>query len=109
MKNWRVELTARGKNLTEVKIQRCIFQGDVLSPLLIVIAMIPPNHILRECTGNNKLHKSHEKINHLIYMDDIKLFAKNDKELETLKQPVRIYSQNIGIEFGIEKCVMQNN
>ena len=35
-------------------------------------------------------------------MDDIKLFAKNEKELET----VRIYSQYIGIEFGIEKCAM---
>ena len=35
---------------------------------------------------------SQEKINHLIYMDDIKLFAKNEKELETLIQAVRIYS-----------------
>ena len=33
-------------------------------------------------------------------MDDIKLFAKNEKELETLIHEVRIYSQ------GIEKCSM---
>ena len=39
-------------------------------------------------------------------MDDIKLFAKNEKELETLIHTVRIYSQDIGTEFGIEKCVM---
>ena len=39
-------------------------------------------------------------------MDDIKLFAKNQKELETLKQTVRIYSQDIGMELGIEKCAM---
>ena len=39
-------------------------------------------------------------------MDDIKLFAKNEKELETLIHAVRIYSQDIGMEFGIEKCVM---
>ena len=42
--------------------------------------------------------------NHLIYMDDIKLYAKNEKELETLIHTVRIYSQDIGMEFGIEKC-----
>ena len=36
-------------------------------------------------------------------MDDIKLFAKNEKELETLIQIVRIYSQDIGMEFGLEK------
>ena len=41
-----------------------------------------------------------------MYMDDIKLLAKNEKELETLIQTVRIYSQDIGMEFGIEKCVI---
>ena len=29
-----------------------------------------------------------------MYMDDIKLFAKNEKELETLIQAVRIYSDD---------------
>ena len=39
-----------------------------------------------------------------MYMDDITLFAKNEKELENLIQTVRIYSQDIGMKFGIEKC-----
>ena len=34
-------------------------------------------------------------------MDNIKLFAKNEKESETLIQAVRLYSQNIGMEFAI--------
>ena len=38
-----------------------------------------------------------------MYMNDIKLFAKNEKELETLIKAVRIYSHDIGMEFGIEK------
>ena len=37
-----------------------------------------------------------------MYMNDIKLFAKYEKELETLIQTVRIYSQDIGIGFGKE-------
>ena len=41
-----------------------------------------------------------------MYMDDIKLFAKSEKELETLIHAVRIYSQDIGMEFGLEKCAM---
>ena len=41
-----------------------------------------------------------------MYMDDIKLFAKNEKELETLIHTVRIYSQDIGMEFGIEKYAL---
>ena len=39
-------------------------------------------------------------------MDNIKLFAKNEKELQTLIDAVRIYSQDIRMEFGIEKYAM---
>ena len=35
-----------------------------------------------------------------MYIDDINLFAKNEKELETLIQAVRKYIQDIGMEFG---------
>ena len=106
MKAWRVQLTAGGRSLAETKIQRGIFQGDAQSPLLFMIVMMLINHILRKCTAGHKLSRSQEKINYLMYMDDIKLFAKNEKELKTLIHAVRIYSQNIGMEFGIEKCAM---
>ena len=39
-----------------------------------------------------------------MYKDDIKVFAKNEKELQTLA--VRIYAQDIGMEFSIEKCAI---
>ena len=106
MKTWRVELTAGSIGLAEANILRDIFQGDALSPLLFIIAMIPLNHILRKCTAGYKLSRWQEKVSHLMYMDDIKLFAKNEKELETLIHAVRIYSQDVGMEFGREKCGM---
>ena len=65
---------------------------------------MPFNHILRKCTAGYKLSRPQEKNHHLMYMDDIKVFAKNEKELETQIHAVRIYNQDIGIEFGIEKC-----
>ena len=37
-----------------------------------------------------------------MYMDDIRPFAKNEKELETLIQALRIYSQDIGMKYSIE-------
>ena len=67
---------------------------------------MPLNHILRKYSTGYKLCRSQEKIIHLMYMDNIKLFIKNEKELETLIHAVRIYSQDIGMEFGIEKCAM---
>ena len=71
MKTWKGELTA--------KIKRGIFQGDAQSPLLFIIAVVPLNHILRKCSAGYKLSKSQEKINDVMYMDDIKLFAKSEK------------------------------
>ena len=107
MKTWKVELTAGRRSLTEAKIPKGIFQGNVLWPLLFLIAMMTLNHILRKCTAGYKLSRSQEKINHLMYVDGIcKLFAKNEKELENLIHVVRIYSQDIGMEFGIEKWAM---
>ena len=79
MKTWRVDLTAGGKSSVEAKIQRGIFQGDTLSPLVFIIALMPLNHILGKCTAEYKLSKLQEKINHLMCMDDIKLFPKMKK------------------------------
>ena len=78
MKTWRVELTAGGRSIAKTKIQRGIFHGDALSNLLFIIAMMPLNHILRKCAAGYKLSRLQEKINRLMYMDDIKFFAKNE-------------------------------
>ena len=48
------------------------------------------------------------KYNNIIMMDEIKLMAKNEKKLETLIQAVRIYSDNIGMEFSIKKMSHTN-
>ena len=37
-----------------------------------------------------------------MYMDDIKLNGKNEKELKTLIHVVRIYCQDIGMEFALK-------
>ena len=41
-----------------------------------------------------------------MYMYGIKLFAKNENEWGSLIEAVRIYSYDIGLEFGIEKCAI---
>ena len=37
-------------------------------------------------------------------MDNVKVYAKNEKQLETVINSVRIYSQDIRIKFGTSKC-----
>ena len=66
---------------------------------------MPLNHIHRKCITGYKLSRPQEKINHLMYMNDIKLFAKMKKNWKLSYTPLE-YSQDIGMEFGIEKYVM---
>ena len=96
-----MELTAGEKCLAEAKIQRGIFEGDAISSFLFIIVIMLLNHILIKCTGGYKSSKLQAKINHLMYMDDITLFAKNEKVLETLIHAVRVYNQDKVMKYGI--------
>ena len=39
-------------------------------------------------------------------MDDLKLYSRSEKGLDSLVQTVPVFSEDIGMEFGIEKCAM---
>ena len=45
-----------------------------------------------------------ELISHLLFMDDLKLYAGNEKGLDALIRKVHAFSRDIGMEFGLEKC-----
>ena len=68
--------------------------------------MIPLSSILRKAKEAYEFSESKEKINHLLFMDNLKLYSRSEKELHSLVQTVRIFSEDIGMEFGIEKCAM---
>ena len=40
-------------------------------------------------------------------MDDLKLYACNDFELEGLLKTVKTFSDDIGMEFGLDKCAKE--
>ena len=75
MNTWRTDLTSGKSVFGEVRIKRGIFQGDSLSPLLSVLALIPLTLILREVKAGYDLREK-VRINHLLFMDDLKLYAK---------------------------------
>ena len=39
-------------------------------------------------------------------MDDLKLYGKTLQKLDSLLQTVRIFSSDIGMQFGVSKCAM---
>ena len=99
MKTWRVDLTCNNQSLGGVDIKREIFQGDSLSPLLFVLCLIP----LHKSESAYQFSSNKEKINHLFFFS-LNFYAKNEKGLESLVQTVQIFSDDIGMELGIDKC-----
>ena len=51
--------------------------------------MMPLNHIFRKCTAGNKLRKSQENINHLMYSDGHQTFCRKRKRIELMDQRTR--------------------
>ena len=68
MEKWKVMLCTGNSELDEVEIKRGIFQGDSLSPLVFILALIPLSLILRKAKAAHQFLESYEKINHLLFI-----------------------------------------
>ena len=66
--------------------------------------MITLTLVLRQTKASYKLKNGGKKINHLLSMDDLKLFAKNEDQIDSLVNTVRIFSEDIKVEFRLPKC-----
>ena len=79
-------LCSGNSELGEVEIKRGIFQGDSLSHSVCVLALIPLSLILREAEAAYEFSESKEKINHLLLLNDLKLYSRSEKGLDSLVQ-----------------------
>ena len=91
MSQWKTTLSAGRAVLGEVHIKRGIFQGDSLSPILFVLSLIPLTLVLRKI----KMGYDLGMVNHLLFMDDLKLYGKNENQVDSLIQSVRIVSEDM--------------
>ena len=100
MEKWKEILCSGSFELGEVEIKGGIFQRVSLSPLVF---------ILTKAKAAYEFSVSKEKINHLLRMDDLKLYSQSEKRLDSLVQTVCIFSKYVGMEFGIKKvCYVSN-
>ena len=75
MEKWKVMLCSGNSELGEVEIK---------SPLVFLLALIPLSLILRNAKAAYEFSESKEKINHLLFNNDLKLYSQSEKGLELL-------------------------
>ena len=95
MNQWQVELSAKRRTLRSINVRKGIFQGDCLSPLLFVFALIPLSMVIRRVKAGYDLASRKGLLNHLLFMVDLKLYGKNEKQVDTLINTVRVFSSDI--------------
>jgi uncharacterized ubiquitin-like protein YukD len=108
MSYWKTRMRLHAENklieTEDIKIQCGIFQGDSLSPLLFCICLPPLTEQLNKLNTGYEEHTIKTKISHLLYVDDLKLIAKSEEELQKQIQTVKTSSDYIHMEFGLDKC-----
>ena len=62
--------------------------------------------ILKEEVKGYRLGNSTNLVNHLLFMDDLKLYGKSQDEIDALLALVQEYFNDIGMEFGMDKCAV---
>ena len=66
--------------------------------------MTPLSLLSRKVKASYEWSRKEFTLNHLLFMDDLKLFVKNDVQIDRLVQTVFTFSEDIGMEFGLKKC-----
>ena len=77
-----------------------------MSPLLFIVCLLTFTNTLRDTAPGYHFASNGQKVNHLLFMDDLKLYASNEKSLEALIETVHVFSNGIGMEYGVEKCAV---
>ena len=75
IEKWKIMLCSANSGLGEVEIKQGTFQGDSLSPLVFVLTLVPLSLFLRKAKAAYEFSESKEKINHLLFMDELKLYS----------------------------------
>ena len=73
---------------------------------MFVLALIPISLIVRKGKAASEFSQNKEKINNLLFMVDLKLHNRGEKGLDSVVQTVRVFSEDVGIDFGIGKSAM---
>ena len=70
------------------------------------MCLLPLTMILRKCSSGYQLGHEHILVNHLLYLDDLKLYGRNQQEIQSLVTTVKMFSDNICMKFGLDKTVL---
>ena len=92
-----------------IKIKRGIFPGDSFSHLLFCLALVPLTLELAATGYGYKIASTSAPVSNLVFMDDIKLYGKNDQEQFGQLKIVKQFSDDRNIEINDDAAIQELN
>ncbi len=108
MKNWNtvliVPLEDGDINSEPIPITNGLFQGDVMSGDCFKLSLNPVSWELRRSQGYKLSRPISEKITHVFFMDDLKIFIMTLQKLIILMSDTKAKMSDAGLEWNAKKC-----
>ena len=97
--------TARGLETSDIiQFRRGLPQGDALCPRLFTMCINPISWMLKATEGYRLSKPIGKVVSHLLYIDDLKIFAASKGKLKRVMDRVRMAMRDIGLEWNESKC-----
>ena len=105
---WNTRITANTKQGREtsgpIRFTKGLPQGDALCPRLFTLCLNPVAWLLSASQGYRLSKPLETKVTHLLYVDDLKVFAASEAKLNTVLRATSTAMQDIGLQWNPKKC-----
>ncbi|TBU13199.1 reverse transcriptase [Hamiltosporidium tvaerminnensis] len=107
---WKIDISVGPEKIMSKKIERGILEGECLSSLLFVLCMDPLSRKLNEKYTKVTVQTDAEShsTNHLLFINDLKLLAKDSSTLSAMTDEAKEFLEMIGLEINKEKSATNN-
>ena len=97
--------TKRGYEESEmIKFNKGLPQGDALCPRLFTLCLNPVAWLLKSTEGYRLSKPLKTKVTHLLYIDDLKIFASTESKMNTVLRSIVSAMKDIGLHVNPKKC-----
>ena len=110
--SWSTRIMAKTENDLEtsdtIQFKKGLPQGEALCPLFFTLCLNPIAWKLRAAEGYKLTKTISQKVTHLLYVDDLKVYAPSENNLQRMMENVKDGMECLGLKWNEKKCAVMH-